>query len=89
MRITFIFGGFVTAVAAAFYPIFYYPLTHNEEYSKWLFTRAVTQQTVHECHVRMLFPVVVIHVMSVQLSSIMLYLANNKLSELAAYLRCH
>ncbi|KAK9524797.1 hypothetical protein VZT92_017163 [Zoarces viviparus] len=31
-RIALIFGGFVTAVAAAFYPIFYYPLTHKEEY---------------------------------------------------------
>ncbi|XP_061137349.1 small integral membrane protein 20 isoform X2 [Syngnathus typhle] len=28
-----IFGGFITAVAAAFYPIFYYPLTHKNEYS--------------------------------------------------------
>ncbi|KAM9832735.1 small integral membrane protein 20 isoform X1 [Syngnathus typhle] len=27
-----IFGGFITAVAAAFYPIFYYPLTHKNEY---------------------------------------------------------
>lgn len=33
-RIALIFGGFVTAVAAAFYPIFYYPLTHKSEYSK-------------------------------------------------------
>ncbi|KAM9335220.1 small integral membrane protein 20 [Symphorus nematophorus] len=31
-RIAFIFGGFVTAVAAAFYPIFFYPLTHKNEY---------------------------------------------------------
>ncbi|XP_037615277.1 small integral membrane protein 20 [Sebastes umbrosus] len=31
-RIALIFGGFVTAVAAAFYPIFFYPMTHNEEY---------------------------------------------------------
>ncbi|XP_028285302.1 small integral membrane protein 20 [Parambassis ranga] len=31
-RIALIFGGFVTAIAAAFYPIFVYPLTHNEEY---------------------------------------------------------
>lgn len=29
-----IFGGFVTAVAAAFYPIFFYPLAHKNEYSK-------------------------------------------------------
>ncbi|XP_037539588.1 small integral membrane protein 20 [Nematolebias whitei] len=27
-----IFGGFITAVAAAFYPIFVYPLMHKEEY---------------------------------------------------------
>lgn len=33
-RIVLIFGGFVTAVAAAFYPIFYYPLTHRDEYRK-------------------------------------------------------
>ncbi|KAM6949416.1 small integral membrane protein 20 [Aplochiton taeniatus] len=32
--ITFIFGGFITAVAAAFYPIFFYPLTHPDEYQK-------------------------------------------------------
>ncbi|XP_062300911.1 small integral membrane protein 20 [Scomber scombrus] len=31
-RIVLIFGGFVTAVAAAFYPIFFYPMTHNKEY---------------------------------------------------------
>ncbi|XP_070849610.1 small integral membrane protein 20 [Chaetodon trifascialis] len=31
-RIAFIFGGFVTAIAAAFYPIFFYPLTHKNEY---------------------------------------------------------
>ncbi|CAL8376320.1 unnamed protein product [Boreogadus saida] len=31
-RITLIFGGFVTAVAAAFYPIFFHPLTHTEDY---------------------------------------------------------
>lgn len=34
MKITLIFGGFITAVAAAFYPIFFHPLTHTEEYSK-------------------------------------------------------
>lgn len=33
-RIALVFGGFVTAVAAAFYPIFVYPLTHKNEYSK-------------------------------------------------------
>ncbi|XP_030286535.1 small integral membrane protein 20 [Sparus aurata] len=31
-RIALVFGGFVTAVAAAFYPIFVYPLTHKNEY---------------------------------------------------------
>ncbi|XP_073331360.1 small integral membrane protein 20 [Pagrus major] len=31
-RIALIFGGFVTAVAAALYPIFVYPLTHRNEY---------------------------------------------------------
>lgn len=33
-RIALVFGGFVTAIAAAFYPIFVYPLTHKNEYSK-------------------------------------------------------
>lgn len=33
-RIALIFGGFVTAVAAAFYPIFFYPYMHKGEYSK-------------------------------------------------------
>ncbi|XP_067379575.1 small integral membrane protein 20 [Channa argus] len=32
VRIALVFGGFATAVAAAFYPIFFYPLTHKEEY---------------------------------------------------------
>ncbi|XP_011605008.1 small integral membrane protein 20 [Takifugu rubripes] len=31
-RIALIFGGFVTAVAAAFYPIFFYPYMHKREY---------------------------------------------------------
>ncbi|XP_015247255.1 small integral membrane protein 20 [Cyprinodon tularosa] len=31
-KIALVFGGFVTAVAAAFYPIFFYPLTHKDEY---------------------------------------------------------
>ncbi|XP_066538074.1 small integral membrane protein 20 [Hoplias malabaricus] len=31
-RVALIFGGFITAVAAAFYPIFFHPLTHKEEY---------------------------------------------------------
>ncbi|KAK2863077.1 hypothetical protein Q5P01_002610 [Channa striata] len=32
MKITLIFGGFAAAVAAAFYPIFFHPLTHKDEY---------------------------------------------------------
>lgn len=36
-RIMLVFGGFVTAVAAAFYPIFFYPLTHKDEYSEYAF----------------------------------------------------
>ncbi|XP_048827870.1 small integral membrane protein 20 isoform X2 [Brienomyrus brachyistius] len=32
-RIAIIFGGFITAVAAAFYPIFFYPLAHLKEYN--------------------------------------------------------
>nr|XP_057923036.1 small integral membrane protein 20 [Doryrhamphus excisus] len=31
-KITLIFGGFVTAVAAAFYPIFFHPFTHKDDY---------------------------------------------------------
>ncbi|KAM4537435.1 small integral membrane protein 20 [Odontesthes bonariensis] len=31
-RIALVFGGFITAVAAAFYPIFVYPLVHGDEY---------------------------------------------------------
>ncbi|XP_075424417.1 small integral membrane protein 20 isoform X2 [Ascaphus truei] len=31
-RIILIFGGFVTAVAAAFYPIFFHPLANIDEY---------------------------------------------------------
>ncbi|XP_029310376.1 small integral membrane protein 20 [Cottoperca gobio] len=31
-RIALIFGGFVTAIAAAFYPIFFYPLAHEKDY---------------------------------------------------------
>ncbi|KAM9500945.1 small integral membrane protein 20 [Clarias gariepinus] len=30
----FIFGGFVTAVAAAIYPIFFHPLMHIDEYKQ-------------------------------------------------------
>ncbi|XP_053314321.1 small integral membrane protein 20 [Spea bombifrons] len=33
-RVVLIFGGFVTAVAAAFYPIFFHPLMHIDEYKK-------------------------------------------------------
>ncbi|XP_061815142.1 small integral membrane protein 20 [Nerophis lumbriciformis] len=31
-KIVLIFGGFATAVAAAFYPIFVHPFTHKEDY---------------------------------------------------------
>lgn len=34
VKIALIFGGFVTAVAAAFYPIFFHPLAHKDEYRK-------------------------------------------------------
>ncbi|XP_017327891.1 small integral membrane protein 20 [Ictalurus punctatus] len=30
----FIFGGFVTAVAAVFYPIFFHPLIHTDDYKQ-------------------------------------------------------
>ncbi|KAM4708995.1 small integral membrane protein 20 [Discoglossus pictus] len=33
-RIVLIFGGFITAVAAAFYPIFFHPMMHIDEYKK-------------------------------------------------------
>ncbi|KAK9972074.1 hypothetical protein ABG768_025405 [Culter alburnus] len=33
-RITLIFGGFIAAVAVAFYPIFFHPLTHTEDYKQ-------------------------------------------------------
>ncbi|CAL8327684.1 unnamed protein product [Lota lota] len=33
-RITLIFGGFITAVAAAFYPIFFHPLAHTDDYKQ-------------------------------------------------------
>ncbi|XP_023994140.1 small integral membrane protein 20 [Salvelinus sp. IW2-2015] len=33
-RIALIFGGFITAVAAAFYPIFFHPLTHTADYNQ-------------------------------------------------------
>ncbi|XP_069487952.1 small integral membrane protein 20 isoform X1 [Ambystoma mexicanum] len=33
-KVVLIFGGFITAVAAAFYPIFFHPLMHIEEYKK-------------------------------------------------------
>ncbi|AWO97524.1 putative small integral membrane protein 20-like isoform 2 [Scophthalmus maximus] len=32
-RMALVFGGFVAAVGAAFYPIFFYPLSHKDEYS--------------------------------------------------------
>ncbi|KAL6490714.1 hypothetical protein MHYP_G00010590 [Metynnis hypsauchen] len=33
-RITLIFGGFIAAVAAAFYPIFFHPYSHKDEYKE-------------------------------------------------------
>ncbi|XP_061108743.1 small integral membrane protein 20 [Conger conger] len=33
-RTVIIFAGFVTAVAAAFYPILFYPLSHINEYKQ-------------------------------------------------------
>ncbi|TRY96522.1 hypothetical protein DNTS_014705 [Danionella cerebrum] len=29
-----VFGGFIAAIAASFYPIFFYPLTHNDDYKQ-------------------------------------------------------
>ncbi|XP_069487953.1 small integral membrane protein 20 isoform X2 [Ambystoma mexicanum] len=43
-KVVLIFGGFITAVAAAFYPIFFHPLMHIEEYSKWKRIRALIEQ---------------------------------------------
>uniref|UniRef100_A0A3Q3DBM3 Small integral membrane protein 20 n=1 Tax=Hippocampus comes TaxID=109280 RepID=A0A3Q3DBM3_HIPCM len=43
-KIVFIFGGFVTAVAAAFYPIFFYPLAHKNEYEVQKMNRAGIEQ---------------------------------------------
>ncbi|KAG7260809.1 hypothetical protein CRUP_015650 [Coryphaenoides rupestris] len=34
MRISLIFGGFITAIAAAFYPIFVHPLVFTDQYKK-------------------------------------------------------
>ncbi|XP_063043499.1 small integral membrane protein 20 [Engraulis encrasicolus] len=31
-KIVLIFGGFITAIAATFYPIFFYPMSHSDEY---------------------------------------------------------
>uniref|UniRef100_A0A8C5LSL7 Small integral membrane protein 20 n=1 Tax=Leptobrachium leishanense TaxID=445787 RepID=A0A8C5LSL7_9ANUR len=33
-RVVLLFGGFVAAVAAAFYPIYFYPMMHIEEFKK-------------------------------------------------------
>ncbi|XP_056606595.1 small integral membrane protein 20 [Triplophysa dalaica] len=33
-RVALVFGGFVTAVAVAFYPIFFHPLSHAEDYKQ-------------------------------------------------------
>uniref|UniRef100_A0A3Q2VYZ7 Small integral membrane protein 20 n=2 Tax=Haplochromini TaxID=319058 RepID=A0A3Q2VYZ7_HAPBU len=43
-KIMLVFGGFVTAVAAAFYPIFFYPLTHKDEYKVQKVNRAGINQ---------------------------------------------
>uniref|UniRef100_A0A3P9P407 Small integral membrane protein 20 n=1 Tax=Poecilia reticulata TaxID=8081 RepID=A0A3P9P407_POERE len=43
-KIVLVFGGFITAVAAAFYPIFVYPLTHKEEYEVQKVNRAGINQ---------------------------------------------
>ncbi len=45
-RITLIFGGFIAAVAVAFYPIFFHPLSHTEDYSKSVLQNMVTQVTM-------------------------------------------
>lgn len=44
-RIALIFGGFVTAVAVAFYPIFFHPLAHTEDYSKCLSWHFISKTT--------------------------------------------
>ncbi|XP_028851850.1 small integral membrane protein 20 [Denticeps clupeoides] len=44
-RITLVFAGFVTAVAAAFYPIFFHPLTHKEEYK---LTQKINRAGIHQ-----------------------------------------
>ncbi|XP_062372408.1 small integral membrane protein 20 [Sardina pilchardus] len=33
-RIVLVFGGFVAAVAATFYPILFYPMSHTDEYKQ-------------------------------------------------------
>uniref|UniRef100_A0A3B5KUD8 Small integral membrane protein 20 n=1 Tax=Xiphophorus couchianus TaxID=32473 RepID=A0A3B5KUD8_9TELE len=43
-KIVLVFGGFITAVAAALYPIFVYPLTHKEEYEVQKVNRAGINQ---------------------------------------------
>ncbi|XP_028657999.1 small integral membrane protein 20 [Erpetoichthys calabaricus] len=34
LRIALIFGGFVTAVGVTLYPLYFYPLTHVDEYKE-------------------------------------------------------
>uniref|UniRef100_A0A3P9HAS5 Small integral membrane protein 20 n=1 Tax=Oryzias latipes TaxID=8090 RepID=A0A3P9HAS5_ORYLA len=44
IRIALIFGGFITTVAAALYPIFVYPLTHRDEYQTQRINRSGINQ---------------------------------------------
>ncbi|KAL4630178.1 small integral membrane protein 20 [Arapaima gigas] len=48
-RVVLIFGGFLTAVAAAFYPIFFYPLAHVEDYKK---TQSVNRAGINQADVQ-------------------------------------
>ncbi|MEE6462315.1 hypothetical protein FKM82_001558 [Ascaphus truei] len=48
-RIILIFGGFVTAVAAAFYPIFFHPLANIDEYKR---EQAVNRADVNQENVQ-------------------------------------
>ncbi|XP_064419580.1 small integral membrane protein 20 isoform X3 [Latimeria chalumnae] len=38
-RAVLLFGGFVAAVGAAFYPIFFHPFLHVEEYNQVIMNR--------------------------------------------------
>ncbi|XP_076017467.1 small integral membrane protein 20 [Genypterus blacodes] len=48
-KITLVFGGFVTAIAAAFYPIFFYPLVHKDEYRK---VQKVNREGINQAEVQ-------------------------------------